>query len=117
VQVGARIGDRDSAVVIGAGQMVSCRAGAFPGSPDCIGLPDYPGWMHGKFTFQQTSLTTACREIEERFDVHINVRDSSLFHKTITGSIDARTVESAISTLARLTGTQYQHANDSYTLY
>ena len=108
---------RDSAVVLAAGQIASVDKGAFPDSPGQLLFPEYPGWMHGKFLFYRTSLRSACREIESKFDVVIRVNDARLGNETVTGAVDGKSVETALSTLTRLTGSTCRYENGGYTLY
>jgi transmembrane sensor len=108
---------RDSAVVLAAHRIVSVGRGAFPASPDQLLFPDYPGWMHGKFLFYRTSLSSACGELESKFDVAVRIEDTRLGNQTVTGAVDGRSAEAALSTLTRLTGSTYRYENGGYTLY
>jgi ferric-dicitrate binding protein FerR (iron transport regulator) len=109
------INGKDSAVVLGAGQIATCTGGMFPGSPEAILFSEYPGWMHGKFMFYRRDLVSACKEIESQFDVKI--RMESLPNETMTGVVDGRNAETALATLAKLTGKKYRHENSTYILY
>jgi len=108
---------RDSAVVLSAGQITSVGRDAFPEFPGQLLFPDYPGWMHGKLLFYRTSLRSACKEIESKFDVVVRIEDTRLGNETVTGSVDGRSAEAALSTLTRLTGSTYRNENGGYTLY
>lgn len=110
-------GGKDSAVVLTAGQLVTCERGSFPIAPEQILFPDYPGWMHGKLLFTRASLRSVCRDIESRFDVVVTLNNSQLENTTVTGSVDARSAEKAVATIASLTGTSYRHENGGYILY
>jgi transmembrane sensor len=107
----------DSAIVLAAGQIATCVRDGFPGAPRPLLVAEYPGWMHGKFVFQRTSLVSVCKEIESQFDVTVTIDNPRLRDETITGIVDGRNAESALATLANLTGTKYRHENGSYTLY
>jgi len=115
VRVHVDINGKDSAVVLGAGQIATCTGGMFPGSPEAILFSEYPGWMHGKFMFYRRDLVSACKEIESQFDVKI--RMESLPNETMTGVVDGRNAETALATLAKLTGKKYRHENSTYILY
>jgi ferric-dicitrate binding protein FerR (iron transport regulator) len=78
---------------------------------------DYPGWIHGQLLFDKVSLMSACREIESRFDVVVTIRDRPMQNQTLTGAVDARSADAALTTLSRLTGLQYRHDTNGYTLY
>jgi ferric-dicitrate binding protein FerR (iron transport regulator) len=117
VQVSA-LGERgDSAIVLVAGQIALCTRDGFPGALGPLPSAEYPGWVHGKFVFQRTSLVSACEEIESQFDVTITIDNPRLRAETITGIVDGRNAERALATLANLTGTKYRHENNSYILF
>lgn len=118
VRVSAVQAGRESTIVLQGGQMTALAKGGFPGVPQ--GVPfaaNFPGWVHGKFLFDRTDLTGACREIAEQFSVPIVVRNPALNNQTITGIIDGRSVEGAVKTLCALSGASYRHENSGYTLY
>jgi transmembrane sensor len=117
VEVSARRGGRDSAVVLNAGQILTCPKEGFPGAPADLPFADYPGWVQGKMFFYRTSLLSACKEIESRFDVRIHFGDPRLGLETITGVVDGRSAETAVMALSNLTGNKFRHENNIYTLY
>jgi ferric-dicitrate binding protein FerR (iron transport regulator) len=104
-------------LIVEAGQVASCPADGAPVLSDRRAGPDSPGWIHGRFTFEKASLASVCREFEETFDVHISIRSRDLPAHTVTGTVEAHTAETALATLARLTGTRIEHENGGYTLY
>lgn len=107
----------DSSVVLAQGQKTVCRGGEGPGTPAGIPFAGYPGWIHGQLFFEKVPLLSACREIESRFDVVITIRNRPKQDHTLTGVLDARSADAAIATLSRLTGLQYRHDTNGYTLY
>ena len=117
VEVRMRKDGRDSSVVLRSGQIISCTGGEYPGSPGPLLLSEFPAWMYGKFMFYRTDLASVCREFESQFDVTVKIDNPRLQHETITGTIDGRSIENALSTLTALTGSKYRHEKNSYTLY
>jgi len=107
----------DSSVVVNTDQIVTCTRGSFPQQPAPLLYSGFPGWMHGKFMFYRTSLSSACEEIEERFDVVVRIRNPRLQDETITGVVDGQSVDSALTALTRLAGTTYRNEKGVYTLY
>ena len=107
----------DSSIVLSAGQIAGCTQNDFPEMPASIPFPQYPGWMHGKFIFNRSSLLSACKEIESQFDVVIRLENPGLYDKTITGTIDGQSIEAALTTFAALTGNKYRYENNGYTVY
>ena len=117
VNVSVTMNQRDSSVVLLPGQLVSIGIHEFPGNPASILAADFPGWIHGKFTFQRTNLLAVCREFESQFDIVITIGDPRLRNETITGTIDGRNADAALATLASLSGHKYRHEKNGYTLY
>jgi ferric-dicitrate binding protein FerR (iron transport regulator) len=117
VRVSAESRGKDSSVVLGVGEIASCKQGGFPGTPERLFSPDYPGWLHGKLLFQKTSLRSVCREIEAQFDVTVAIEKPQAQEETITGALDARSADAALATLSQLTGTGFRHEKGVYTLY
>lgn len=107
----------DSAVVVRAGQIVTCPRQGYPGTPASLPFADYPGWNQGKFLFYRTSLLSACEEIESQFDVQIRIESRRTLSETITGVVDGRSAGTAIAALSNLTGNKVRHENSVYTLY
>ena len=107
----------DQAVVLRAGEGTRFSRGAAPGEPAPLRSADYPGWLHGKLFFDRATLSEVCKEIEDYFDIPVIVERRTGDLVTITGSIDARTPEAAVITIARLTGAKYRHDQSGYTLY
>lgn len=107
----------DSSVVLSAGQIALCSPDGFPGEPAPLHFEEYPGWMHGKFLLYRRTFRSICEEIESQFDVRVTIENAALLQETVTGSVDARSVESALTTLGKLTGTSFRHDKSGYTLY
>jgi transmembrane sensor len=108
---------KDSSVVLSGGQIAECTQNDFPEMPTSIPFPQYPGWIHGKFIFNRSSLLSACREMESQFDVVIRLENPQLYDKTITGTIDGQSIEAALTTFTALTGNKYRYENIGYTIY
>jgi ferric-dicitrate binding protein FerR (iron transport regulator) len=107
----------DSSLTVTKDQVVVCAEGNVPEMRPALPYPEYPAWLHGKLTFDRTNLIAGCKELESQFDIVITVRSPALRKETITGTIDSRNAETALSTLARLTGNRYRHEDSSYVLY
>ena len=108
---------RDSSVVLARGQIATCTRGEFPARPELLVVSGFPGWIHGKFMFYRTDLVSVCRELESQFDVAVSIETPRLRGETLTGVVDGRNIESALSTLATLTGSKFRHATNGYTMY
>ena len=58
--------------------------------------------MHGKLLLDRTQFIAACRDLEMRFGVTIDLRDQALREREITGILDARTAASGLTALCEL---------------
>jgi transmembrane sensor len=117
VRVSAQREGRDSSVVLTAGQIAACSQAGFPGTPAPLPFAEYPGWTEGKFLFYRTSLQSACREIESRFDVEVHIQNPRAGGETITGVVDGGSAETALAALSNLTGSNFRHEGNAYILY
>ena len=104
----------DSTVQLTRNQKIFCAENSYPGRIESIPFPEYPGWLHGKLYLDKTSFAAACREIEMRFDVSIQVHEKNLRSRAITGILDAKTPESAVTALCELTGTRHSYDGQKY---
>ncbi len=112
-----RVSAKDSTLTLTENQMAMCAQNGFPRRIADMPSPDYPGWMQGKLFFNRTSFEAACREIEMRFDITININDRVLRDEIITGTLGAATAENALNALCGLTGKKFRHENQAYTIY
>lgn len=116
VRVAGGSGDEQPDVRLTAGELTRCDARGVPEPPTRLRHPSYPGWIHGQLLFERTSLSAACREIEDHFDIALALHVPHAEDVTITGALDARNADLAVATLARLTGATYSHDQSGYTL-
>jgi len=117
VQVRVLNDDESSTTVLPAGTLVSFGPDRMNATPEPILFEDYPGWLHGRLTFQKTPLTDVCDELEARFDIEVRIAQPALAKENISGVLDSRNAESAVQTLAQLTSLRVRHDDKSFTLY
>ena len=75
-------------VILTQGQIITFDTDKQPGTPQIFSNNDIPGWIHGKFIFDQVNLGNVCKEIERKFDVNIKLDSNQLNRISITGVID-----------------------------
>ncbi len=117
VQVTINRNGVDTTLILSKDQIVACTAAGFQEKPASLPFSDYPGWMRGRLMFYRTDLLSACRELESQFDIVVTIREPQLRNLTITGTIDGRNVETALTTLAQLTGRNYRREDSGYSIY
>lgn len=106
-----------SPILLHKGEWVTGFRGASPGSPQPLEATDYPGWKHGKLFVERMAVAAVCQEIQDRFNVKIEVRESQLLSGTLSGVIVGNDANSMVSTLSRLLGRNYRNADGTYILY
>jgi transmembrane sensor len=117
VKVSSTRDGKDSSILIGKGQILTCDKHGFPGQPESIPFNDYPGWTQGKLMFYKTSFRAACDELEMQFDLRIEIENSRALNASITGIVNSLNAENALATITQLTGSQYRHENGRYIIY
>jgi transmembrane sensor len=117
VQVTINKNGADTSLILSKDQIVTCTTAGFQERPAALPFSDYPGWMHGRLMFYRTDLLSASRELESQFDIVVTIREPQLHNVTITGTIDGQNVETALTTLARLTGSNYRREDSGYVIY
>jgi transmembrane sensor len=77
----------------------------------------YPGWMHNRLIFQDTPLASVCSELEDRFDVRVRISRTGAGRERISGTLESRSADKALTSLAALTGLSMRHEADAYVLF
>ncbi len=107
--------ETSGALILTQGQ----RAGSRPNGPltriDDVPSAAYPGWRHNTIYLTRSSLADACREIEARFDVTVQIPPGDAAQE-ITGILAAPSAENALEALCQLTGKNLSRDDRTYTL-
>jgi transmembrane sensor len=117
VSVAGGINGTGSPVLLTAGELTRCRKDEAPSPPERLRHASYPGWIHGQLLFDRTPLSAVCRELEDHFDVSLQLRVPRADEIEITGALDAKNADRAVAALAMLTGAEYSHDQSIYSLY
>lgn len=108
---------QDSTLGLTVHQMAVCGKGSVPRHAGTLPSPEYPGWLDGKLFLHRTSFAAACRELELRFDIEIRLDDPKLRDEQISGVLDVRTPQSALTALCGLAGKRFRLEGESYSIY
>ncbi len=108
---------KDSTLTLTQDQSAVCSQGGYPDRGGDVSAAEYPAWMHGKLSLNATTFEAACREIEMRFDVVVNIEDIHLRNEIITGTLEAKSADSAIAALCGLTGKRMRHDEQGYHIH
>ncbi len=104
-------------LVLTQGQRAICTRDGLPQLGDNVPSPQYPGWLHGTLFFDKTTFAEACREIEMRFDVAIKIDDRDIQNELVTGMLNAKNAESAMTALCGLARKRFQYDGKAYIIF
>jgi transmembrane sensor len=76
----------------------------------------YKAWQAHQFVFDHTSLQEIAYKIEENFGVKIQITDSLLAHRTITGTYQAQSVEELLQALEAILDVRVIKENGNITI-
>ena len=104
-------------VILTQGQIVTFDTDEQPGTPQIFSNTQFPGWIYGKFIFDQANLGNVCKEIERKFDVEIDLASTDLGTITVTGVMEADNLSDVLATISLLTKRPYKFEKERYTFY
>ena len=94
-----RVGKMDTFRDLGPGEGVEVDQNTEFVPLDAEAIQQTFGWMDRPLSYNQTPLTDVILEVSGLFDTPIQVMDSTLAERTVTGSIAAETVQEALTIL------------------
>ena len=117
VTVASNFDSVDAVIIIKQGEYVSFTNEEMQDSVQSIPFDQYPGWIHGKLIFNQTNLVDVCEEIERKYDISIELADTSLAGITVTGVIETTDLDSTLMILSSLVQRQIVGEKKKYIIY
>jgi transmembrane sensor len=117
VRVTVPDGNNGRTVVLTRGTILTLVPGDTTLAVQELRYETYPGWIHNRLIFQARPLTAVCEEIEDRFDVVVRIERQAAGNERISGTLESRTAESALSSLVALTSMHLRHEANAYILY
>jgi ferric-dicitrate binding protein FerR (iron transport regulator) len=108
---------RDSTIRLTEGYQTTCRSRGFPDAAEPLRFARFPGWLYGELQFYRAPLSSVLWEIEQRFDVSVEVEQQVSLETTITGTLHGRDPYAVLSAVCALTGLNLRDENRKYTLY
>lgn len=89
-----------------------------PTPPEAVSLDKMLGWREQKLMFNEKPLLVIFQELERRFDVNIQLYDTTMASETLT-AFYARpeNVESVIKDICRVKGLRYAETANGYSVY
>lgn len=114
VRLQAAHGEAHTGVVIHAGEMSECEPGQNPGPAVAANVEHLLGWLAGKLVFVQTPLSEIAAELARFYDVSVQLTDSSLANKSVTGTFQNQTLPSVLSSLCLTLDLQYVKTKGRY---
>lgn len=89
-----------------------------PTAPETVSIDKMLGWRQQKLMFNEKPLLVIFQELERRFDVNIQLYDTTMASETLT-AFYARpeNVESVIKDICRVKGLRYAETANGYSVY
>jgi transmembrane sensor len=117
VEVSSKVGEKDSTVIIKKGQFNICMAGEYPRKSQNIKFKQYPCWLHGHLTFDQSTFRYVCEEIERQFNVSIKITDDQLNNTFVSGLFKTTNLDSLMSSICVLVQKEYKTEDGTFIIY
>jgi len=87
--------------VLKPGEMVYFQKGDQTLHPENERINLYLDWWKDSFTLHYTPLSQIVQRIEDTYGVQINVADSSLLQRTLTGTIENQNLQTILTALSK----------------
>lgn len=89
-----------------------------PTIPEAVSIDKMLGWREQKLMFNEKPLLVIFQELERRFDVNIQLYDTTMASETLTAFYaHPENVESVIKDICRVKGLRYAETANGYSVY
>ena len=112
-----KVSNDTKSIILHKGQMIGVDSKFDEKNLQNISYLNYPDWMHEKLVCEQTPLAKVCSEIERTFGISFEFADPSYSDITVTGVIDAKDLNTVLSTISLLTQHEFKFDGDKCTIF
>jgi len=112
-----KVSNDSKSVILHKGQLIGVDSKFDEKNLQNISYADYPDWMHEKLVCEQTPLAEVCDEIERTFSISFEFAKPSFSEITVTGVIDAKDLNTVLSTISLLTQHEFKFDGDTCTIF
>jgi transmembrane sensor len=112
-----KVSNDSKSVILNKGQMIKVDSKFDEKNLQNISYTNYPDWMHEKLVCEQTPLSEVCDEIERTFGISFEFANPSFSDITVTGVIDAKDLNTVLSTISLLTQHEFKFNGDTCTIF
>jgi ferric-dicitrate binding protein FerR (iron transport regulator) len=112
-----KVSNDSKSVILHKGQMIEVDSKFDEKNLQKISYTNYPDWMHEKLVCEQTPLSEVCDEIERTFGISFKFANPSFSDITVTGVIDAKDLNTVLSTISLLTQHEFKFDGDTCTIF
>ena len=112
-----KVSNDSKSVILHKGQMIEIDSNFDERNLQNISYTNYPDWMHEKLVCEQTPLSEVCDEIERTFGISFEFANPSFSDITVTGVIDAKDLNTVLSTISLLTQHEFKFDGDTCTIF
>ena len=111
-----KVSNDAQAVILRKGQMLDVDSKFDESNLQHLSYVNYPDWMNDKFVCDKTPLFEICKEIERTFGINFEFLDPSISDITITGIINAKNLNTVLSTISLLAQHEFKFDGDTCTI-
>ena len=112
-----KVSNDSKSVILHKGQMIGVDSNFDEKNLQNISYTNYPDWMHEKLVCEQMPLSEVCDEIERTFGISFEFANPSFSDITVTGVIDAKDLNTVLSTISLLTQHEFKFDGDTCTIF
>jgi len=104
-------------VILTKGLFASCVDNGLPTQATAILLPENPLWMNDRLMYKASTVQEIITDIEELYNIKIEVNDPQILRLQVTGIINGKTPEDILQTLCTLIGKHFRLNHKKYEVY
>lgn len=108
VAVSSNSGTDENSVVLKPGQLARVSSQTSQIDTEWVDPDDHLGWIGGKLSFNQSTLTEVIGQLERWYDLEVILEDKSLLDRRLTAVIDSRSLLNVMNVIALSVDFQYE---------
>jgi transmembrane sensor len=108
---------RGSKIILTKGLYSSCVDNNLPTQAMAIQVPENSLWMSDRLMYRGSTVQEIIADIEELYNIKIEVSDPQILNLQVTGMINSKTPEDILQTLCTLIGKKFRLDHHQYVVY
>lgn len=108
--------NEDDAIFLEPGEEATITQDTEPARKQFITNPNFRAWQNKVLRFDNTSLTEIARQMEEQYDISVELAEPALANCRYTASFDNASLKDVLTTLSVIGDLSYQQQGNRYVL-